>query len=128
MKKTHSIATLIDNYSTLIFSNANESRIDQRKDQKRIENIMYAIIEIRSDLAFVVEKLSQYCQNFSIRHRTTLNRMLRYLKKIVDLQFIYDETIDSNLTCYADAAYGDDAIDRKSIYDNALLIKNGAVT
>ena len=89
---------------------------------------MYAMIEIRPDLAFAVKKLSQYCQNPSVRHRTALNRVLRYLKKTFDLQFIYDETIDSNFTCYADAAYGDDAIDRKSIYDNTLLIENDAVT
>ena len=31
MKKTHSIATFIDDYSALIFSDANKSRIDQRK-------------------------------------------------------------------------------------------------
>ena len=89
---------------------------------------MYVMIEIRFDLAFVVEKLNQYYQNFSIRHRTALNRMLRYLKKIVDLQLIYNETIDSNFTCYADVAYDDNAIDKKSIYGNILLIKNGAVT
>ena len=57
---------------------------------------MYAIIEIKFDLTFVVGKLSQYCQNLSIRHRTTLDRVLRYLQKIFDLQLIYDKTIDSN--------------------------------
>ena len=128
MKETHPVATFIDDYSALIFSDADESRIDQRKYQKRIGSIMYAMIEIRPDLAFAIGKLNQYCQNFSIRHRTALDRVLRYLKKIVDLQFIYDETIDSNFTCYADAAYDDDAIDRKSIYGNTLLIENGAVT
>ena len=128
MKDAHFVAIFIDDYSVLIFSGVDEPRINQRKYQKRIDNIMSTMIEIRSDLTFAVKKLSQYCQNFSIRHRIALNRMLRYLKEIVDLQFIYDETIDPNLTCYADAAYGDDAIDRKSIYDNVLLIKNGAVT
>ena len=128
MRDAHSVATPIDDYSALTSSNANEPRIDQREYQKRIENIMYAMIEIRPDLAFAVEKLNQYCQNPSIRHRTALDRVLRYLKKTADLQLIYDGTIDPNPTCYADAAYGDDAIDKKSTYDNALLIKNGAVT
>ena len=128
MRDAHSVATPIDDYSALIFSGADESRTDQRKYQKRIGSIMYAMIEIKFDLAFAVGKLNQYCQNLSIKHRTALDRVLRYLKKIVDLQLIYDETIDSNLTCYADAAYDDDAIDRKSIYGNVLLIKNDAVT
>ena len=48
----------IDDYLSLTSSDAIEARIDQRKYQKKIDNFMYAMIAIRSDIAFVIKKLN----------------------------------------------------------------------
>ena len=87
---------------------------------------MYAMIDTRPEIIYVVNKLSQYCQNSTVRHRTTLDRMFRYMRKTIDLTLTYDGTI--NFTCYANAVYENDLIDRKSTYGHVLLIKNEAVT
>ena len=125
MKNAHSMIIFIDDYLSLISSNAIEARIDQRKYQKKIDNFMYAMIAIRSNIAFVIKKLNQFCQNSAIRHRNALNRVFRYLKKTTDLILLFDWTISS--ISYADAAYENDLIDRKFTYENTLFIKNDAV-
>ena len=61
MKNVHSIIIFIDDYLSLTSSNAIEARIDQRKYQKKIDSFMYAMIVIRSDIAFVIKKLNQFC-------------------------------------------------------------------
>ena len=126
MENVHPIATFIDGNHALISIETNEFRINQKKYQRRIDNFMYAMIGIRSDIAYVVNKLSQYCQNPAVRHRTAFDRVLRYMRKTINLTLTYDETV--NLTCYADAVYGNDLIDRKSTYGHVLLIGNGTVT
>ena len=115
----------IDDYLSLISSNAIKARIDQRKYQKRIDSFMYAMIVIRSNIAFVIKKLNQFCQNSAIRHRNVLNKIFRYLKKTIDLILLFNRTIES--ISYADAAYENDLIDRKFTYENTLFIKNDAV-
>ena len=86
---------------------------------------MYAMIAIRSNIAFVIKKLNQFCQNSAIRHRNVLNRIFRYLKKTIDLILLFDWTINS--ISYANAVYENDLIDRKFTYENTLFIKNDAV-
>ena len=109
MKNVYSIIIFIDDYLSLTSSNAIEARIDQRKYKKKIDNFMYAMIAIRSNIAFVIKKLNQFCQNSAIRHRNVLNRIFRYLKKTTDLILLFDRTINS--ISYANAVYKNDLID-----------------
>ena len=83
MKNVHSMIIFIDDYLSLTSSDATEARIDQRKYQKKIDNFMYAMIVIRSNIAFVIKKLNQFCQNSAIKYRNALNRIFRYLKKLL---------------------------------------------
>lgn len=87
---------------------------------------MYAMIDTRSDITYAIKKLSQYCQNPSVRHRVALDQVLRYMKGTANLTIVYNGII--NPTCYADAVYKDNLTDRKSIYGHTLLIENKAVT
>ena len=125
IKNVHSMIISIDDYLSLISSDAIEARIDQRKYQKKINNFMYAMIAIRSDIAFVIKKLNQFCQNSTIKHRNALNRVFRYLKRSTDLTLLFNRTINS--INYANAVYKNDLTDRKFIYENTLFIKNDAV-
>ena len=125
IKNAHSMIIFIDDYLLLTSSNATEARIDQRKYQKKIDNFMYAMIAIRSNIAFVIKKLNQFCQNSAIRYRNALNRIFRYLKKIIDLILLFDRTINS--INYANAIYENDLINQKFTYENTLFIKNDAI-
>ena len=90
IKNVHSMIIFIDDFSSLISSDAIEARIDQRKYKKKIDNLMYAIIAICSDISFVIKKLHQFCQNSAIKHRNALNRIFRYLKKTTDLALLFN--------------------------------------
>ena len=115
----------IDGYHSLTPAQPDEPRTDQREYQQRIGSMMYAMIGTRPDIAYAIGKLSQYCQDPSVRHRTAIDRVLRYLKGTVDLALLYDGT--ANPICYGDASYGDDATDRKSTYGHTLIMGNAAV-
>ena len=125
MKNAHPVAIFINEYSSLTSSDATKPRINQREYQKRIDSLIYAMIAIRPDIAYAVEKLSQYCQNPIAKHRSALNRIFRYLKKTTDLVLLYDNS--AGPISYADASYENDVSDRKSTYENTLLIGNAAV-
>ena len=98
------------------------------KAKKRIGSFMYAMVGTRPDIAFAVCKLSQYCQDPSLRHRIAFDRVLRYLKGTIDLALVYDHSQARHPVCYAHAAYGDDVVNRKSTYGHTLLIGNASVT
>lgn len=53
--------------------------------------------------------------------------MLRYLVGTADLALVFDHSSNGNPVSFADAAYGDDVMDRKSTYGHTLLLGNGAV-
>lgn len=125
MRDAHSITIFINEYNSLTSFDAIEPRTNQREYQKRIDNLMYAMIATRPDIAYAVGKLNQYCQDSVQRHRTTLNRIFRYLLKTIDLALLYDNSTD--FICYADAFYENDVSDKKSTYENVLLIKNETV-
>ena len=125
IKNVHSMIIFIDDYLSLTSSDAIETRIDQRKYQKKIDSFIYAMIVIRSNIVFVIKKLNQFCQNSAIKYRNVLNKILCYLKKTIDLILLFDRTTES--ISYADAVYENDLIDRKFTYENTLFIKNDAV-
>ena len=120
------MTTPIDNLQSLIFSEKDEARINQKDYQKRVKSLMYAMVTTRPDIAYAVEKLSQFCSDPVMKHRIALNRIFRYLRGTIDLVLLYDNSAAP--IAYADSFYGDDSIDRKSTYENTLLIGNGAVT
>ena len=99
--------------------------INQKDYQKRIESLMYVMMIIRFDIAYVVNKLNQYCQNLIQWHCTTLNRIFCYLFETINLILLYDNLII--FICYADAAYKNNVIDQKLAYRHVMLVKNKTV-
>ena len=62
---------------------------------------MYLIIQIRSNIYYVVTILSRYNYNSNIKHIVAIKRVLRYLKETLDYRIIY-KTIN-NLEEYINA-------------------------
>lgn len=128
VENSNPVLTPIDGHEELTPATPNEARTNQLEYQQRIGSIMYAMVCTRPDLAYVVGKLSQFTHDPAVRHRTALDRVLKYLKGTVDLALVYDcNKHDGHPVSFADAAYGDDANDRKSTYGHTLLLGNGAV-
>lgn len=127
MDQANSVTTPLDGKEMLGPAAADELRTDQLEYQKRVGSIMYAMTSTRPDLAYAVGKLSQHAHDPTIRHRTALDRVLKYLKGTAELALIYDHNESGNPVGFADAAYGDDTNDRKSTHGYTLLLGNGAV-
>ena len=122
MKHYITVATSIDNYESIQSATSDEVRVDQYNYQRRIESLMYLITNTRSNLIFVVSKLSQFCSDLTIRHINKLNRVLRYVAETTnhDLHFKRDE--DSVI--YSNSIYDDNRNNRKSIYGHVLLYEH----
>lgn len=76
MEDCRPVTTPIDGYHALTPSGPADERTNQVEYQKRIGSLMYAMVGTRPDIAFAVCKLSQYCQDPCVRHRTALDRVL----------------------------------------------------
>lgn len=67
--------------------------------------MIYAMINTRPDIAFLVTKLSQFSYNLCIRHRVALDRIMRYLYSTLKLGLVFNSSEEINPIKYADVAY-----------------------
>lgn len=123
MTDGRSVNTLIDGYEALTPAKSDEPRTNQLDYQKRIGSIRYLVTCTRPDIAIVASKLSQYTHDPAVRHRFTLDRVLRYLKGTMNLALTSDRRTGSTEPVgYADASYSDDVLDRKSTYGTTMKL------
>lgn len=128
MENANPVLTPMDGNEALTPSSADDPRTKQLEYQKTIGSLMYAMVCTRPDLAYAVGKLSQFTHDPAVRHRTALDRVLKYLKGTADLALTYDHSSsNSGPMSFADAACGDDTNDRKSTYGHTMLLGYGAV-
>ena len=80
--------------------------------------------EIRSDLFFAIDKLSQFYCDFTIRYINIVNRVLRYIRDTIHLNLRFQDTEDSYK--FVDIVYADHKTDRKTIYRFVFLCDNVA--
>ncbi|KAH9741041.1 retrovirus-related pol polyprotein from transposon RE2 [Citrus sinensis] len=81
----------------------------------------------RPEIAFTVNKLSQYLSNPSVLHWQACKRVLRYLQYTADhgLQFYSSGSL--SLTAFSDADWGSDLDDRKSVGGYCVYLGNNLV-
>lgn len=126
MDNANPVLTPLDGKEMLTLTTT-DLRTNQLDYQKRIGSIMYAMTSTRPDLAYAVGKLSQFTHDPAAKHRTALDRVLKYLRGTADYALVYDHNTAGDPVSFADAAYGDDTENRKSTYGHTLLLGNGAV-
>ena len=108
LENCKAVTTPIDGYEALTPSNNSDPRTNQREYQKRIGHLMHAMRCTQPDIAFAVSKLSQWCQDPAVRHRTAVDRVMKYLKGTADVAIVYKR---GGLIGYSDSAFGDDRCD-----------------
>lgn len=79
IENSHPVSTLVDKYEFLTIATNTKPRIDQFEYQKMIESLMYAMTSTRLDIAFAISKISQFSHDLYVRHRVSLDRIMRYL-------------------------------------------------
>jgi hypothetical protein len=92
--------------------------IDVKSYQEKVGTLLYASISTRPDIAFVVNRLAQHMQQPRVEHGRACDRVFRYLAgtKTLGLLFGRGGSADKvEISAYADADWGSDHTDRKSV-------------
>jgi hypothetical protein len=89
--------------------------------QQRIESLNFATVISRSDIAFVIAKLTQFVQTSHSNHFSAIDRIISYLYEIRNLVIEYSDKRSTNiLLCVSNATFADDEAIRKS-FDEYLF-------
>src|SRR5438552_9913207 len=86
---------------------------------------MYAMMETRPDITFVVSTLSIYASNPSNEHWAALKRVFRYLNGTQNLGIVYSK---GSLLGYTDSDWAGNITTRKSTSGYVFLLGSSAVS
>ena len=107
------------------------TKLDRRCNQLEYTEITGSLNHLavysRPDIAFAVSTLSQFNSDPTTTHLQAARHVLRYLINTANYSITYG---NSNLTIhgYADANWGGDRNDRKSITGYIFFTNNGAIS
>jgi hypothetical protein len=91
-----------------------------------VENLQYAQVCTRPDLAFVTGLLDRYQSNPGIEHWRMVNKVLRYLQGMKDLMLAYERSDSLHIEGYSDLDFVGD--DRKSTSGYIFTLAGGAIS
>lgn len=107
---------------------------DLKLYQEKVGTLLYAAISTRPDIAFAVNRLAQRMQAPTLRDAKACDRVFRYLAGTKTQGLLYgrqrSETADAAVTvsAYADADWGSDPVDRKSVTGWIAMINGDPVS
>lgn len=100
--------------------------------QTKLGSIMYAAIGTLPQLAFAIQKLSQFSSNPSAEHLTALKRVFRYLAYVRDrnlgLTYGGKEKWPEDIVGYSDSDWASDLDDRRSTSGFVFMLGGGAIS
>ncbi|GJY04448.1 hypothetical protein Tco_0370388 [Tanacetum coccineum] len=105
----------------------NSQIVSQLEYSRVIDCLMYAMTCTWPDIAFVVGKLSRYTSNPGTQHWQAIQRVLKYLKKIIDYRLTYTG-YPSVLEGYTDARWISNTEDNSSTNGWVFLLGGGAIS
>ena len=111
-------------YNALIFSEFHEKQTNKQHYQHVINKLMYIMKNTRPDLCFVLNKLSQFCLNLSIKYKNVLNDLLQYVNNIVDYVLIFKKKNKIIFKCHLNSVYTNDFTNKKSIYGIVFFLNS----
>ncbi|GJV10897.1 zinc finger, CCHC-type containing protein [Tanacetum coccineum] len=125
MKDMGRLITPMDTSEKLMPNNS--QAVSQLEYSRVIGCLVYAMTCTRPDIAFVVGKLSRYTSNPGTRHWQAIQRVLKYLKKIMDYKLTYT-AYPSVLKGYTDASWISNTEDNSSTSGWVFLLGGGAIS
>jgi len=84
------------------------------KYQQVIGSLLYIMLGMQPDIAFVVTKLSQFASNPTKEHLGKVLYICHYLLGMPDYALVYNRPGNGRLLAYADSDWASDPITRKS--------------
>nr|GEV19726.1 zinc finger, CCHC-type [Tanacetum cinerariifolium] len=104
-----------------------DASVSQLEYSRAIGCLMYVMISTRTDIAFVVGKLSRYTSNPSALHCQVLGRVFQYLKGTMDYGLTYSG-YPSVIEGYSDASWINNMKDHSSTSDWIFLLGGCAIS
>ncbi|XP_016168759.1 uncharacterized protein LOC107611334 [Arachis ipaensis] len=101
--------------STLKFSASESESFENLKLYKSMVGVLQYPTITCPDLSYAINRVSQFMHHPTILHWKAVKRILRYLKNTVDKGLVFNKSTDFRLLGFADADWGGDVDDRKSI-------------
>jgi hypothetical protein len=104
---------------------------DLKLYQEKVGTLLYAAISTRPDIAFAVNKLAQSMQAPTVAHAKACDRVFRYLAGTKSTGLLFGRNSDANelsVSAYADADWGSDHTDRKSITGWVTMVNGDPVS
>jgi hypothetical protein len=100
--------------------------------QTKLGSIMYAAMGTLPQLAFAVQKLSQFSSNPAPEHLTALKRVFRYLVHVrnhnLGLTYGGQKTWPEDVVGYSDSDWASDLDDRRSTAGFVFMLGGGAIS
>ena len=128
LAEAKTVSTPADLNVTLVKDDGVSKDVDSTLYQSMVGSLLYAAMATRPDIAQSVGVISKFNSNPSEAHLTAVKRVLRYLKRTVDLALKYQKQEDESLIGYSDADWAGDCDDRHSTTGNVFLMAGGAVS
>jgi len=92
-----------------------------------VDALMYLAVSTRPDIAFAVSCLSQFNDRHDESHWTAAKRVLRYLRRSIDLGLVYEPT-SKPLRYFVDSDWANCPNDRRSYTGYATILSNAAIS
>ena len=105
----------------------NTKEMEKYPYQRLIGALLYLSVSTRSDIAYTVNYLSQFNNNYNSEHWKAAKRVLRYLKGTSDYGIEYEKT-GLPLLGVVDADWASDAVDRRSYSGYAFILAGSVVS
>src|SRR5579871_6115728 len=96
--------------------------------QKAIENLMYAMLGTRPDIAYTVSVISQFHSNPNQTHWNILKQTFQYLKETIELGILYGNMNELKLERFSNSDWGENINSRKSTSRYIFKLGNGAIS
>lgn len=136
---SRSVPTAVDGQSTAVESplrgrgggESSHQLIDVKLYQEKVGTLLYAAISTRPDTAYAVNKLAQHMQAPTAVDGKACDRVFRYLAGTKAHGLLFGRNSDSadvSVSAYADADWGSDHTDRKSITGWVAMLNGDPVS
>ncbi|RDX85047.1 Copia protein, partial [Mucuna pruriens] len=100
---------------------------DPERYRRLVGKLIYLTIT-RPDISFAVGVVSQFMQAPCVDHWTLVLCILRYIKKTLGQDLLYEDKGDTHILCYCDADWARSPIDRRSTTSFCISIGGNVVS
>jgi hypothetical protein len=125
MDKLKLVSTLMS-VATLLDLDENSEAVDQREYKSMIGSLLYLTV-IRSDIQFTVCLYARFQASPRSSHRTTVQRIFRYLKHTPEFEILHSASSSLDLVGFFDADFVGCGIDRKSTFGTYHFLRSSLV-